>query len=70
MVLHIQNKFHVIPAIGFKDMFEDEWTIPNQSCNRIKITFFLSHEVLSGSDKMLCNKIVKPLAVYRFSNVM
>ena len=36
-------------------------------------TFYLllSHHVVSGSDIMLCNKINKPLVVYRFSvNVM
>ena len=29
----------------------------------------LSHDVASGSDIMSCNKIDKPLLVYRFSNV-
>ena len=32
---------------------------------------YLSHDVESGSDIMSCNKIDKPLVVYRFSgNVM
>ena len=31
----------------------------------------LSHDIASGSDKTLCNKICKPLVVYRFTgNVM
>ena len=33
--------------------------------------FVLSHEIASGSEITLCNKIDKPLVVYRFSrNVM
>ena len=33
--------------------------------------FILSHDVASGSEIMPCNKIDKPLVVYRFSkNVM
>ena len=31
--------------------------------------FHLSHDVASGSDIMTCNKIDKPLVVYRSSNV-
>ena len=33
--------------------------------------FYLSHDVASGSDIMLCNKVNKQLVVYRFlGNVM
>ena len=35
-----------------------------------KIQYYnLSHDVASGSDITQCNKIDKPLVVYRFSNV-
>ena len=30
----------------------------------------LSHDVVSGSDITPCNKIDKPLVVYRFCNIM
>ena len=30
----------------------------------------LSYDATSGSDKMPCNKVDKPLAVYIFSNIM
>ena len=36
---------------------------------RISTKAYLSRDVASGSDKMPCNKIDKPLVVYRFSNV-
>ena len=37
---------------------------------RSNIVYCLSHDVASGSDITPCNKIDKPLVVYRFSNVM
>ena len=38
---------------------------------RLCIIFPLSYDVASGSELTLCNKICKPLVVYRFSgNVM
>ena len=43
-------------------------------CIVVTLTYLyysLSHEVASGSDITLCNKICKPLVVYRFTgNVM
>ena len=37
----------------------------------IKVNDYISHDVTSGSEIMPCNKIDKPLVVYRFSgNVM
>ena len=54
------------------------WAI-NKASRRANCKFYifshayndLSHDVASGSDITLCNKIFKPLVVYRFTgNVM
>ena len=51
-----------------------KWYFDEKICSFIFDTImfsFLSHDVASGSDITLCNKICKPLVVYRFTgNVM
>ena len=40
---------------------------PRISREEVHIYYDLSHDVTSGSDITLCNKINQPLVVYRFS---
>ena len=45
-------------------------TIPLTTVSRLYTVYdHLSHDIVSGSHIMPCNKIDKPLVVYRFSNV-
>ena len=55
-------------------MYYPKYIASNQKKDSIRIQrvkYYLSYEVASGSEIMLCNKINKPLVVYRFTgNVM
>ena len=41
-----------------------------KKCLKINFVIHLSHDVSSGSDITPCNKIHKPLVVYRFSGTV
>ena len=55
-------------------MYYPKYIASNQKKDSIRIQrvkYYLSYEVASGSEITLCNKIDKPLVVYRFTgNVM
>ena len=66
--LNNNEKYH-------RTSLKNKWTIPIDNGGKFhsaKILYFLlSHDVASGKDITPCNKIDKPLVVYRFSgNVM
>ena len=76
----IQNKVHNlnqsirhIAALGKHELFEEYWRGIHWRYDRKQyvpvIEIILSYFVASGIDITLCNKIDKPLAVYRLSNV-
>ena len=60
-------------SILFERLSADDKRIESHGCkypSRLQqLKDFLSNDVTSGSDITLCNKINKPLVVYRFSNV-
>ena len=67
----------IINLVAFKMRFPNKYMLMNLSQIKIRFLFFcihnliLSYDVASGSEITPCNKIDKPLVVYKFTgNVM